>query len=269
MRSVKTTKLALGLINVDVKIYAAAQDHDVHFHQHHAECLGAENAGRISVPKVCKDCGEVVQLVDIVKGIEHDDKLVIVDNDELTALDDEAEPNWEVLEFVHRDEVDVILFEKTYFLDADKRGEKNYALLRAALAESDKVGIVRFTMRQKTRMGVLRVYNDVLAIHPLLWHDEVRATDELLGAKKKVDLLPKELKLMQAIIDSMQGDWQPTRYVDTYTERLNEFITSKAEGGEFVPATREADETDVSDLLAALEATLAANTVVSGGLSHA
>jgi DNA end-binding protein Ku len=136
------------------------------------------------------------------------------------------------------------------------------------LTESDRVGVVRFVMRQKTCMGVLRVYRDVLAIHTLLWHDEVRPTDELLGARKQVDLLPKELKLMHAIVDSMDGDWQPEQYVDTYTRRLNEFITAKAEGGEFLPVTREADEADVSDLLAALEATLAAKTALDGGVNH-
>jgi DNA end-binding protein Ku len=264
MRSVKTTKLAFGLISVDVKMYVATQDHDAHFHQHHADCLGGPQAGAITVPKVCKDCGEVVALGDIVKGITVDDRLVTVDKQELDALDEEQNPNIEVLEFVHADEVDPILIEGTYYLDAGKGAEKGYALLRQVLGESDRVGAVRFTMRQKTRMGVLRVYGDVLAIHTLLWHDKVRATDELLGARKTVDLLPKEIKLMHAVVDSMLGDWQPEQYADDYTSRLNEFIATKAEGGEFVPVARKSAEEDVADLLAQLEATLAAK----GGASH-
>jgi DNA end-binding protein Ku len=266
MRSVKTTRLTFGLINIDTKVYVAIQDHDVHFHQHHADCLGGAQAGAITVPKVCKDCGEVVALSDLVKGITVDDKLVTVDKQDLDALDEEQNPKVEVLEFVHGDEVDPILIENTYYLDADKGAEKGYALLRQVLTESHKVGIVRFVMRQKTHMGVLRVYGDVLAIHTLLWHDEVRPTDELLGARKNVDLLPKEVKLMHAIVDSMHGEWEPERYVDSYTRRLNEFITSKADGGEFLPVTREADEGDVSDLIAQLEATVAAKSAV--GVSH-
>jgi DNA end-binding protein Ku len=268
MRSVRTTRLTFGLIGVDVKVFVATQDHDVHFHQHHTDCLSGAQAGAITVPKICKDCGEVVALSDIVKGITVDDKLVTVDKQELDALDEEHDPNWEVVQFVHRDEVDPILIEGTYYLDASKGAEKHYALLRQVLAESDRVGVVRFTLRQKTRMGVLRVYGDVLAIHTLFWHDEVRPTDELLGARKKVDLLPKEIKLMHAIVDSMHGEWQPEQYVDTYTQRLSTFIATKAEGGEFVPVVRKSDEEDVSDLLAQLEATLAAKSALDGGVSH-
>jgi DNA end-binding protein Ku len=268
MRSVKTTRLTFGLLSIDTKVYVATQDHDVHFHQHHADCLGGPQAGAITVPKVCKDCGEVVALGDIVKGITVDDRLVTVDRQELDAFDEEQNPNIEVLEFVHRDDVDSILIEGTYYLDAGKGAEKGYALLRQVLGESDRVGVVRFTMRQKTRMGVLRVYGDVLAIHTLLWHDEVRSTDELLGARKKVDPLPKEIKLMHAVVDSMLGEWQPEQFVDIYTQRLSTFIDAKADGGEFVPVVRKSDKADVADLLAALESTLAAESALDGGVSH-
>jgi DNA end-binding protein Ku len=259
MRSVRNTGLTFGMVNIAVKMFAATESHDTKFHLHHGACLGATNAGAISMPRVCKDCGESVAQKDMIKGVTvPGDKLVTVDGDEIKALDEEQDPNIEVVQFVHADEIDPILFESTHYLDAGKGSEKGYAMLRQVLTESRRVGIVRYTMRSKTRMGVLRVYGDVLAIHALLWHDEVRSTEELLGAAKKVELTPKEVKLAHALVESMSGPWEPTEYVDTCTARMGEFIDAKADGGEFVPVVRVSDESDVSDLLASLERSIQA-----------
>jgi DNA end-binding protein Ku len=257
MRSVRNSGLTFGLVNIAVKMFVASESHDTKFHQHHAKCLGATNTGAISMPRVCKDCGEKVDSKDIVKGVTVDDKLVTVDSDEIKALDEEQDPSIEVVQFVHADEIDPILFESTHYLDADKGSEKGYAMLRQVLEESRKVGIVRYSMRGRTRMGVLRVYGNALAIHALLWHDEVRSTDELLGAAKQVKLTPKEVKMAHVLVESMSGEWNPAEYVDTYAQRMTQFIETKSEGGEFVPVVRASDKQDVSDLLAALENSIA------------
>jgi DNA end-binding protein Ku len=142
-----------------------------------------------------------------------------------------------------------------------QHGDKSYALFRQALSESEKVGIVRFAMRSKTHMGVVRVYGDnVLAIHTLMWSDEVRATDELKIGGKKVELSEKEVKMAHALIDSMAGEWKPTEYEDIYQQRVAEMIDAKADGAEFTTDKPDVDddEGDVSDLLAKLEASIAA-----------
>jgi DNA end-binding protein Ku len=265
MRSMHTARLGFGLVGFNVKMYTATETHDVSFHQRHGECLGS-----IRYKRVCEGCGALVEYSDIVKGIEQDGKLVIVTDDDFSSLDEEQGSEIEVLQFVDRADVDPIMFERTYYLDTDNgksksakptNNDKTYALFRQVLSESDKVGIVRFAMRNKTHMGVLRVYGgDVLAIHTLMWSDEVRATDELKIGGKKVELSEKEVKAARALIDSMADEWEPTKYEDIYQQRVVEMIDAKAAGAEFTTTKPDADddEGEVSDLLAKLEASIAA-----------
>jgi DNA end-binding protein Ku len=265
MRSMHTARLGFGLVSVNVKMYTATETHDAKFHLHHAGCLGS-----IRQKRVCEQCGAVVEYGDVVKGIQHGDKLVIVTDDDFASLDEEQGGEIEVLQFVDRADVDPIMFERTYYLDTDNgksksakptNNDKTYALFRQALSESDKVGIVRFAMRSKTHMGVVRVYGDnVLAIHTLMWSDEVRATDELKIGGKKVELSEKEVKMAHALIDSMAGEWKPTEYEDIYQQRVAEMIDAKADGAEFTTDKPDVDDDggDVSDLLAKLEASIAA-----------
>jgi DNA end-binding protein Ku len=265
MRSMHTARLGFGLAGFNVKMYTATETHDVKFHLHHAECLGS-----IKYKRVCEACGALVEYGDIVKGIEHGDKLVIVTDDDFSSLDEEQGSEIEVLQFVDRADVDPIMFENTYYLDTDNgksksakptNNDKTYALFRQALSESDKVGIVRFAMRNKTHMGVLRVYGgDVLVIHTLMWSDEVRATDELKIRGKKVELSEKETAAAQALIDTMAGEWKPAEYEDIYQQRVVEMVEAKADGAEFTTSKPDADddEGEVSDLLAKLEASIAA-----------
>lgn len=271
MRSVHKGSLQFSLVNAAVKLYTATEDHNVSFRQHH----GGTCLGHVGVKRVCEDCGGVVAWGDMVKGIERDGNLVVLTDAELKELDDEQGPAIDVLQFVHRDEVDPIYFDQTYYLDADKGGEKNYALIRRVLGESDKVGVVRFTMRQRTRMGVLRVVRDVnggedvLAIHTMVWHDEIRSTQSLVGARKKVELTPKEIKLAHAVLDSMSGDaWNPAEHVDNRAQRVADLVTAKANGTALDAIESDDDDAgaaDVSDLLAKLEASLAKNTTKAKG----
>jgi len=247
--------LGFGLVNIAYKMYKSTESHDVAFHNHH----GPDCHGAVGQQQVCKECGEVVAYADIVKGVEHNGNTVIVTPDEIKALDDEQGSAIDVLAFVHADEIDPILYEGTYYLDADKGSEKAYALLRVAMVESERVGIVRYGLRQRTHMGVLRVIGDVLALHPLVWADEIRSTTELLGASKQIGLSPKEVKLAHALVESMMGTWDATEHTDTYSARLAEMIDAKASGGDFVAAPRDGgDGGEITDLLAKLEASVAA-----------
>jgi DNA end-binding protein Ku len=265
MRSVHTGGLGFGLVNVPFKMYTATESHDVKFHQHHAAC-----GGPITMQRVCSACGDeqhaaVVEYNDIVKGITRDETLVLLSKEDIDGLDTEAGAGMEVLKFVHASEVDPVLYEGTYYLAPDDNKGKNksavegYALLRHVLGESERVGIVRYTYRQKTHIGVLRVLGEVLAVHPLRWPDEVRPTDELTTAHRKVELSPKMVKVAEALVESMMGSFDPAEYTDAYTARLTELVDAKAAGGEFVPAESDDDDgaDDVSDLLAKLEASIA------------
>src|ERR1700747_2307793 len=259
MRSIWKGSLAFGLVNVPGKVYSATEDHDIKFHQVHAK-----DNGRIRYKRVCEVCGEVVEFRDITRAYESDDgQMVVITDDDIATLPEERSREIEVLEFVPASEVDPMLYERSYFLEPDSKSSKSYVLLAKTLAETDRVAIVHFTLRNKTRLAALRVKDfgkrDVMVIHTLLWPDEIRDPDFPV-LDKKVEIKPAELKMAGQVVESMAEDFNPDRYHDTYQEQLQELIEAKLEGGEAFTAEeqpKELDETeDVTDRLAKLEASV-------------
>ncbi|BBY02410.1 non-homologous end joining protein Ku [Mycobacterium seoulense] len=263
MRSIWKGSIAFGLVNVPVKVYSATQDHDIKFHQVHAK-----DNGRIRYQRVCEVDGEVVEYRDIARAFESDDgQMVIITDDDIATLPEERSREIEVLEFVPAEEVDPMLFDRSYFLEPDSKSSKSYVLLAKTLAETDRMAIVHFTLRNKTRLAALRVKDfgkrDVMMVHTLLWPDEIRDPDFPV-LDKEVEIKPAELKMAGQVVESMAEDFNPDRYHDTYQEQLQELIDAKLEGGEAFTTEeqpKELDETeDVSDLLAKLEASVKARS---------
>jgi len=154
VRSINNTSINFGLVNVAVKVYAATENHDVKFHQRHGGQAGCR--GLLGRQNVCKDCGQVVEFGDIVKGFDVDGATVILTGDELAAVENEAGKALEVVQFVHAEEVDPMLLQAPYYLEPSAASLSGYALLREVLTETDRVGMVRYTHRGRTHLAVLR-----------------------------------------------------------------------------------------------------------------
>ena len=158
-----------------------------------------------------------------------------------------------------------MMYDRSYFLEPDGKSSKSYVLLAKTLMETDRVAIVHFALRNKTRLAALRVKDfskrDVMVIHTLLWPDEIRDPDFPV-LDKEVEIKPAELKMAGQVVESMTDDFNPDRYHDDYQEQLHELVQAKLEGGEAFTTEeqpKELDETeDVSDLLAKLEASVKA-----------
>jgi DNA end-binding protein Ku len=259
MRSIWKGSIAFGLVNVPVKVYSATEDHDIKFHQVH----GKDN-GRIRYKRVCEVCGEVVEYRDIARAYESDDgQSVIITDEDIATMPEERSREIEVLEFIPASQLDPILYDKSYFLEPDSKSSKSYVLLAKTLLETDRVAIVHFALRNKTRLAALRVKDfskrEVMVIHTLLWPDEIRDPDFPV-LDTKVEIKPAELKMAGQVVDSMAEDFNPDQFHDDYQIQLKELVEAKLEGGEAFTvdeAPTELDETeDVSDLLAALEASV-------------
>lgn len=259
MRSIWKGSIAFGLVNVPVKVYSATGDHDIKFRQVHA----ADN-GRIRYRRTCEVCGEAVDYGDIARAYESDEgQMVTVTNDDLANLPEERGREIEVVEFVPAGDLDPMLFDRSYFLEPDSKSPKSYVLLAKTLADTDRVAIVHFALRNKTRLAALRVKDfskrEVMVVHTLLWPDELRDPDFPV-LDQKVDIKASELKMAGQVVESMADDFDPDRYHDTYQEQLRELVAAKLEGGEAFAAEEqpaELDETeDVSDLLSKLEASV-------------
>jgi DNA end-binding protein Ku len=263
MRSIWKGSISFGLVNVPVKVYSATEDHDIKFHQIHAK-----DNGRIRYKRVCEVCGEVVEYGAIARAYESDDgRMVIITDDDIATMPEERNHEIEVLEFVPAADLDPMMYDRSYFLEPDGKSSKSYVLLAKTLAETDRVAIVHFALRNKTQLAALRVKDfskrEVLVVHTLLWPDEIRDPDFPV-LDKEVEIKPAELKMAGQVVEAMADEFNPDRYHDTYQDQMRKLVEAKLEGGEAFTTKEEPtelDETeDVSDLLAKLEASIKARS---------
>jgi DNA end-binding protein Ku len=254
MRAIWKGAVSFGLVNVPVRLFAATEEHDIRFHQVHRE-----DGGRIRYKRTCSVCGEEVSYDDIAKGYETSDgQLVILTDEDLEKLPVATGHEIDVIEFVPSEQVDPILFSKSYYLEPDARAVKPYVLLREALVDTDRMAIVKVALRQKETLAVLRVRDKAILLQTMLWPDEVRAAD-FASLDADVELRPQELKMAQSLIESMAADFDPAQFSDEYQAAVRELINAKLERGE--SATLEAEESqpeagkrgEVIDLLTALQ----------------
>lgn len=253
MRAMKRCSVSFGLVNIPVRVYKAVENHDVALHQYHDKDLLP-----IGYTKACKGCGSSVDEANIVKGVTIDDEVIVLTEDELLSLKDEQSPNIEVLQFVHADDIDPIMYEGSYYLEPDSSLD-GYALLRTALDESGLLAIVSLSMRAaKMHLGALRVVGKMMVLHTMRWPDEVRPA-EFAVLDKEVEIKPATMKAALQLVQAMVAPFDPTEFTDNYTERVNELIEAKASKTEFKAKPQDLDSvsaTDVDDLLAKLEASV-------------
>jgi len=226
MRSIWKGAISFGLVNVPVRLYSATEDHDLSLHQVHDA-----DGGRIRYQRRCEVCGKVVDYAHIDKAYDDGNTTVVLTEDDLKSLPEERSREIEVVEFVPSAQVDPITFDRSYFLEPDKTAVKAYALLRRALADTDRTAIVQFSLRQKTRLGALRVRDKVLMLQSLLWDDEVREAD-FPSVNEDVRVSAKEAEMASSLVENMSADFAPEKFSDDYQAQLRELIAAKLEQGD-------------------------------------
>jgi DNA end-binding protein Ku len=248
MRAIWKGAVSFGLVSVPVKLYSATESKDISFRQVHAK-----DGGRIKYQRVCSIDGEEVAYAEIAKGYETEDgEMVILDDSDLADLPVSSSREISVEKFVPSDEIDPMLFEKSYYLEPEKTGAKPYALLRQALLDSDRMALVTVALRQRTSLAVLRVRDDVIVLQTMMWPDEIRKPD--FNVADASDAKPAEVKMAHMLVETLAGDFEPDEFEDDYREALEELVKAKIEGGE-VKRTPQSTKTsgEVVDLLAALQ----------------
>ena len=255
MRATFNTSLSFGLVNVPVKAYTATESHDIKFHQRHGGAGGC--GGSVGKRDVCKQCEQTVAYADIAKGIERDERVVTFTREELAAIERDSDRVIDVLQFVHAEQINPLTLEAPYYLEPTKESLEGYVLLREVLTESDRVGVVRYTHRGVTHLAALRVIGKVITLQNVIWADELRVPDFAI-LEKNVTLNQNALKMAHRVVESMMADdFDPAAHTDTYRERVAVAIEARFSNAELpTPAEEKAAEADVSDLLAALEASI-------------
>jgi DNA end-binding protein Ku len=255
-RSIWSGAISFGLVNVPVKLYSAVSRKTVRFHQ-----LNRETGNRISQRRVDPDTGDDVSYDDIVKGYElTKDRYVVITPEELEALDPERTRTIDIEDFVDLEDIDPIFYDHPYYLVPDTGATKAYGLLLNAMRESGKVAIAKVVLRSKEQLVAIRPQDELLCMETMIFADEVVSHDSIdeLPAASDLKASARELKMAQQLIDSLSTDWEPEKYRDEYREKVLELIERKAAGEEIAVQPEAPQPTKVPDLMAALEASLAA-----------
>jgi DNA end-binding protein Ku len=256
-RAIWSGAISFGLVNIPVKLYSAVSRKTVRFHQ-----IDSETGARIRQQRVNQD-GEEVPYEQIVKGYEvGPDRYVTITPDELASLEPEKTRTIDIEQFVDLDQIDPMYYDHPYYLAPDKGAAKAYRLLVDAMDEANKVAVARVVIRSKESLVALRPRDGVLAMETMLFADEVISPDSLeeLGAASDGGKTTKrELDMAKQLIESLSSDFEPSQFQDQYRERVLEMIERKA-AGETIKIEVPAEEPQkVPDLMAALEASIAAS----------
>jgi len=248
MRSIWRGAVSFGLVSIGVKLYSATEDKDIRFHQVHAA-----DGGRVKYKRVCSIDGDEVEYSDIAKGYElPDGQVVVLTDEDFDEMPLSTRREIDVLQFVDQDEIDPIMFEKTYYLEPDGPATRPYVLLRDALENAGQVAITKIAIRQRESLAVLRVRDGVLVMHTMRWPDEIRRPD-FAFLDEEISVRPQELQMAEALISSMTGDFDPGEFTDDYREAMTALLEAKQSGGEVQQPPEVPEEgAAVVDLMSAL-----------------
>ncbi|MFJ5531302.1 Ku protein [Streptomyces sp. NPDC093261] len=247
VRSIWNGAISFGLVSIPVKLMNATENHSLSFRQIHLK-----DCGRIRYRKFCELEDREVSPPEIGKGYEDADGSVVpITDEDLAHLPLPTAKTIEIVAFVPADRIDLLQMDTAYYLSAHGApATKPYALLREALRRSGKVAVAKYALRGRERLGMLRVVDDVLTMHALLWPDEIRGA-EGVAPEADVSIRDKELDLADTLMDTL-GEVDLDELHDEYREAVEELIAAKAEGRKPPPAP-EPEGGKVLDLMAALE----------------
>jgi DNA end-binding protein Ku len=252
-RSLSTATITFGLVTVPVRVYPATHHSaGLSFHLLHEK----DNV-RLKQQYVCPEDGEVVGRDEMVKGFEHrKGQYVVFSTKDLKALDEKATHGIEITEFLPEGAVPPVYYEKTYYLGADKGGDKAYSLLAEAMQQSGRAALAKYAARGKDYLVLLRADEGRLTMHQLYHSDEVRDVEDVPAPERRHS--PAEIKLAQRLIEQIEAEaFRPEKYEDEVRKRVTRLIQAKVKGEDITAPAPERARGQVIDLMEALKASLA------------
>ena len=253
MRSMWKGAISFGLVTIPVKLYAATEQKDIAFRQVHAD-----DGGRIKFRRVCSVDGAEVPFEEVAKGFElPTGEMVVLTEEDMAGLPLPTTRSIEVLHFTPEEQIDPILFSRSYFVEPEKSGTRAYVLLHDALDRSGKVAVVQVALRQREALATLRSRGGLIVLETLLWPDEIRIPD-FSFLDQDVEVRSQELKMAASLIESMTEEFDPAAHRDGYREALAEVVAAKIEGRDVLQAAGPAEDSDEPvSLMEALRASVA------------
>lgn len=244
-----------GLVTIPVKLFTAVKSEDLSFH-----LLHAKDEGRIKYERICSIEGKPVPWEEIVKGYEVEKgRYVLLTDEDFAKVNPEATQSVDILEFVELSKINPMYFDKPYYLEPTKQGRHAYALLREALAASNRVAIARVVLRTKEYIAAVKPIDDALVLELMHWANEIvePSTLELPQERK---LPPAELKMAKMLIDTMSvAAFEPQKFSNRYHEELLAMIEARAAGKELPAAKKAPARAKVVNLMDVLAQSLEAS----------
>ncbi|HWB57913.1 MAG TPA: Ku protein [Chthoniobacteraceae bacterium] len=256
MRAIWKGSISFGLVNIPISLYPATRTEQLKFH-----LLRASDLSPVNYKRVAEADGKEVPWDQIVKGYEYEKgKFVVIKEEDFKRVDIEATQTVDIIHFVHLDEVNPIFFNKPYFMEPMKGGDKAYVLLREALLDSKKIAIAKVVIKTRQHLAAVKPQEKGLMLELMHFASELIDLDEFKIPEAK-SAGKKELQMAKSLIDSMSAKWDPADYVDEYREALEKVIDEKvAKGGkDLPPVTRKSKPTNVIDLVSVLQKSLDEN----------
>jgi DNA end-binding protein Ku len=255
-RPIWSGSISFGLVNIPVKLFSATQSHRVAFHEFE------EGTGqRIRHKRVAEKSGREVPYEKIVKGFSMPKgRVVVLSNDEIDAAEPHKSRTVDIEQFVQLDEIDPITWDASYYVAPDGEGAaRAYALLRQAMEDRKRVAIGRFVMRTKEYLVCLRPLGHALCMETMFFADEVRDINDVAAIPKNTRVGGRELEMAGHLIDGLTRPWNPSKFTDSYRDRVMKIVAKKSKGQEIQAVAEGEEPAEVIDLMSALRATLEGN----------
>lgn len=224
-RPIWTGSIAFGLVNIPVKLYSAIEETSLDL-----DMLDKKDHSNIKYKRINEETGEEVDYANIVKGYKFEGRYIVLDKKDFEAAAAEKTKRIDIVSFVKEAEIDPIYYDKTYFLGADKKDQKTYALLRNALKKSGMVGLGKYVLRNKENLGVIKVYKNSLVLTKLHFENEIRESDDYEIPSNSVKISEPEVEMAISLINQLAAPFNISEYKDEYSEQLLDFIKLKAKG---------------------------------------
>jgi DNA end-binding protein Ku len=252
-RAIWSGSIAFGLVNAPVKMYAAIDEHNLELHLVHEK-----DGSPIGYEKVCKKEGKAVPGDEIVKAYEvSDGDLVYLTEEDFKAAEEDSYRTIEILAFVPREEIDPIVFKRTYYIGPAEGAEKVYALLVKAMESSELSAVARYVFHDRQQLGTLRIRDGVITLENMYFADEIRPTKGIAPSRKpRVD--KKELDMAETLIERFTSSFRHDQYEDEYRKRLLKIVKRKQKGEEIHAETPVQEREEPTDILEALRASVEA-----------
>ncbi len=265
MRAIWKGSVGFGLVTVPISLYPALHREEIRF-----RLLRGKDLSPVNYKRVAAVDGKQVDWDDIVKGYEYEKgKFVILKDEDFARVDIEATQTVDIINFVNLDEVNPLLFNKPYYMQAEKTGRKAYVLLRDALKKSNRIAMARVVIKTRQHLAAVKPQGDGLMLELMHFPDELREVSEFESPKSQ-KLAANEMKMALQLIDSMTEKWNPDDYTDDYRNSLQELIDKKvASGGKEIPEEKKSAKrpANVIDLAAVLQKSIEETNAKSGKAS--